>query len=102
MEAKVSFVATHSLAPAAVALAPRQSFVSGSSLGYSRFMQLAIELPAAQAEKLRQEAERFGVAPHELARGAVPGLLAVPDDAFQVAAGRVLRINRELYGRLTG
>ena len=65
-------------------------------------MQLSIELAADQAEKLRQEAERLGVAPDELARAAVSELLAVPDDAFQAAVERVLSKNRELYRRLAG
>ena len=65
-------------------------------------MQLSIELAADQAEKLRLEAERLGVAPDELARAAVSELLAAPDDAFQAVAERVLRKNRELYRRLAG
>jgi hypothetical protein len=67
---------------------------------YSRVMQLSIELASDQAERLRQEAERLGIAPDELARAAVSELLSVPDDAFQSAAERVLRKNRELYRRL--
>jgi hypothetical protein len=63
-------------------------------------MKLSIELSAAQAERLRQEAERLGLAPEELARAAIADLLAVPDDAFRTAAERVLRKNEELYRRL--
>lgn len=63
-------------------------------------MKVAFELPAAQAEKLRQEAERLGVSPEELARAAVADLLAARDEDFKIAAERVLRKNEELYRRL--
>ena len=63
-------------------------------------MKVAFELPPAQAEKLRQEAERLGVPAAELARAAVSDLLAAPDDDFRVVAARVLRKNQELYRRL--
>ena len=43
-------------------------------------MKLAFELPPAQAERLRQEAARLGVAPDELARAALVDLLAAPKD----------------------
>jgi hypothetical protein len=63
-------------------------------------MKLSIELSAAQAERLRQEAERLGLAPEDLARAAIADLLATPDDAFRAASERVLRKNEELYRRL--
>jgi len=63
-------------------------------------MKVAFELPPAQAEKLRQEAERLGVPVTELARAAVSDLLAAPDDDFRAVAQRVLRKNQELYRRL--
>jgi hypothetical protein len=63
-------------------------------------MKVAFELPPAQAEKLRQEAERLGVPATELARAAVSDLLAAPDDDFRAVATRVLRKNHELYRRL--
>jgi len=63
-------------------------------------MKLAIELPPAQAERLRQEAERLGVSPDELAKAAVTDLLATQDPDFEAAARRVLEKNRELYRRL--
>lgn len=63
-------------------------------------MKVTFELPAAQAEKLRQQAERLGVSPEELARAALTDLLAVRDDDFRAAAERVLRKNEELYRRL--
>lgn len=63
-------------------------------------MKLTIELTAAQAEQLRCEAERLGVAPEDLARAAVTDLLATSEDDFKAAAERVLRKNEELYRRL--
>ena len=63
-------------------------------------MKLTIDLSPAQAERLRQEAERLGLAPEVLARAAVTDLLAVSGDDFKLAAARVLRKNEELYRRL--
>lgn len=63
-------------------------------------MKLTIDLPPAQAERLRQEAARLGLAPEDLARAAIADLLAVPGDDFQAATERVLRKNEELYRRL--
>jgi len=67
---------------------------------YIEGMNVAFELPDAQAEKLRREAERLGVSPTDLARAALADLLADPDEAFQAASDRVLRKNDELYRRL--
>lgn len=63
-------------------------------------MKLAFELPSAQAEKLRIEAERLGLSPEDLARAALTDLLATPDAEFQAVAARVVAKNRELYRRL--
>jgi hypothetical protein len=63
-------------------------------------MKLAFELPPAQAEKLRHEAERLGLAAEELARAALVDLLGTPDDDFRAAADRILQKNQELYRRL--
>ena len=63
-------------------------------------MKLALELPPAQAEKLRDEATRLVLAPEDLARSAVLDLLSSPDAEFHGAAARVLRKNQELYKRL--
>jgi hypothetical protein len=63
-------------------------------------MKVAFELPDAQAEKLRVEAERLGLTPAELARAAVADLLATPDDDFKAVAARVVAKNHELYRRL--
>jgi hypothetical protein len=63
-------------------------------------MKLAFELPPAQAEKLRVEAERLGLLPEDLARAALMDLLGTPDAEFQAVAARVVAKNRELYRRL--
>jgi len=63
-------------------------------------MKVAFELPAAQAEKLRQEAERLGIPPADLARAALTDLLATRDEDFRTTAERVLWKNNELYRRL--
>jgi hypothetical protein len=63
-------------------------------------MELALNLPPAQAEQLRREAERLRVSPEDLARAAVADLLATPDAEFREAAARVLAKNGDLYRRL--
>jgi hypothetical protein len=63
-------------------------------------MKLSIELSAAQAERLRHEAERLGLSPEDLARAVVADVLATPAEDFQVVAERVIRQNQELYRRL--
>jgi hypothetical protein len=63
-------------------------------------MKLTIDLSPTQAERLRQEAERLGLTPEDIARAAVADLLAIPGDDFETAAERVLRKNEELYRRL--
>lgn len=49
-------------------------------------MKLAIELPSAQADKLRAEAQRLGLSVEELARAVLTDLLSTPDTAFQDVA----------------
>ena len=63
-------------------------------------MKLTIDLSLMQAERLRHEATRLGLAPEDLARAALADLLATRDDDFRRAAERVLRKNQELYQRL--
>ena len=63
-------------------------------------MKLAFELPPAQSERLREEAERLGLTPEDLARAALADLLATPDAEFRAVAARVLQKNQELYRRL--
>jgi len=63
-------------------------------------MKVAIELSQPQAGRLREEAERLGVAPEDLARAAVADLLSAQREDFRSAADYVLRKNEELYRRL--
>jgi len=74
--------------------------LDGPARRYSTHMKVTIDLSPAQAERLRQEAERLGLAPEDLARAAVADLLATRDDDFEAAAKRVLQKNQELYRRL--
>ncbi len=63
-------------------------------------MKVAIELSQPQADRLREEAERLGVTPEDLARAAVTDLLSAQREDFRSAADYVLRKNEELYRRL--
>jgi len=63
-------------------------------------MKITIDLSLAQAERLRHEAERLGLAPEDLARASLADLLVTRDDDFRAVAERVLRKNEELYRRL--
>ena len=63
-------------------------------------MKLAIELPPAQADKLRVEAERLGLSAEELARAALNDLLSTPDPEFQAVVRHVVTKNQDLYKRL--
>jgi hypothetical protein len=76
------------------------SLLDGVPPRYSARMKLSIELSAAQAERLRHEAERLGLSPEDLARAVVADVLATPAEDFQAAAERVIRRNQELYLRL--
>ena len=77
-----------------------QTLVTRRWARYSTGMKLAFELPPAQAEKLRDEAQRLGLTPEELARAALADLLGTPDAEFRAAATRILMKNEELYKRL--
>ena len=60
-------------------------------------MKLDIELSPAQADRLRQEAERLKITPEELARAAVSDLLSERDQDFKIAAAaRAPKIQRAL------
>ncbi len=63
-------------------------------------MKLDIELSPAQADRLRQEAERLKITPEELARAALTDLLSERDQDFKIAAERVLQKYSDLYRRL--
>ena len=74
--------------------------LDGAPPRYSAPMKLSIELSAAQADRLRHEAERLGLSPEELARAVVADILATPDEDFRKAAADVVRKFEELYRRL--
>ena len=76
------------------------SLLDGAATRYNKHMKITIDLSPAQAERLRHEAERLGLAPEDLARAALADLLVTRDDDFRAAAERVLRKNEELYRRL--
>jgi hypothetical protein len=78
----------------------RPTLVRRGGSRYSTGMKLAFELAPAQADRLRDEAKRLGLAPEDLARAALADLLSTPDDEFRAAAARVLQKNQELYRRL--
>ena len=63
-------------------------------------MKLEIELSPAQADRLRQEAERLKITPEELARAALSDLLSERDQDFKIAAERVFKKYAELYRRM--
>jgi uncharacterized protein YdbL (DUF1318 family) len=63
-------------------------------------MKIAIELNAAQTERLQEIAESLGVNAEELAQAAVADLVSADAHDFEAAASRVLQKNRELYRRL--
>ena len=68
--------------------------------GEANMSSITIELPEERMQELRERAARFGVAPEELVRASVEGLLNRPDDRFKEAAEYVLKKNDELYRRL--
>jgi predicted transcriptional regulator len=61
---------------------------------------ITITLPDERLAKLKKIAANLGITPEELVRLSVEDLLTRPDQAFQQAVERVLRKNKELYGRL--
>jgi hypothetical protein len=64
------------------------------------YMKIAIELNAAQTERLQEIAESLGVNAEELAQAAVADLISADAPDFEAAASRVLQKNRDLYRRL--
>jgi hypothetical protein len=64
-------------------------------------MELVIELPVSQFEKLREIATQIGVLPEYLAKAAISDLISVGDEDFHSAADYVIRKNEELYRRLS-
>ncbi len=65
-------------------------------------MKLAIELSDQQMMHLREQADRLGIEPQQLALAAVTDLLAAGGTDFESAAQRVLEKNRGLDLRRAG
>jgi hypothetical protein len=63
-------------------------------------MKLSLQLTDTQAQKLRDQASRLGIAPEQLAQAVLVELLDTPGAEFRAAAEQVLRKNAELYRRL--
>ena len=63
-------------------------------------MKIAIELNAAQTERLQAIATSLGVNAEELAQAAVADLVSAGADDLEAAVSHVLQKNRELYQRL--
>jgi hypothetical protein len=63
-------------------------------------MKLSLQLTDTQAQKLRDQASRLGIAPEQLAQAVLVELLDTPGIEFRAAAEQVLRRNAELYRRL--
>jgi hypothetical protein len=61
---------------------------------------ITIALPDERISRLKELADRAGVAPEELLRANVEAWLARPDADFVRAAEYILRKNAELYRRL--
>ena len=59
-------------------------------------MRLALALTSAQADRLRKEADRLGIAPAVLARATLEDLCDLPDAGFRAAAERIVPKNHEL------
>ena len=72
--------------------------LDGPATRYSTHMKVTIDLSPAQAERLRQEAERLGLAPEDLARAAVADLLATRDDDFEAPPSEYYRRPRSCTG----
>ncbi len=63
-------------------------------------MKLAIQLTAAQEQRLAEIAARLNVPAESLAEAAVRDLVDQSSGEFEQVADRVLTKNRELYERL--
>ena len=59
-------------------------------------MRLALALTSAQADRLRKEADRLGIAPAVLVRATLEDLCDLPDAGFRAAAERIVPKHQEL------
>ena len=64
--------------------------------------EIRIPLAEEQMAQLREVAERYGIAPEEIARLSLEDLLSRSDESIQAQIDYVIEKNRELYQRLAG
>ena len=56
-------------------------------------MRLTLALTSAQADRLRKEADRLGIAPAVLARATLEDLCDLPDAGFRAAMETFLKVH---------
>ena len=61
--------------------------------------KVSFELGDSQSNRLRQEADRLGIQPSDLARAALTDLLEGRDEDVRAAVARVLQKKVDLYKR---
>ncbi len=64
--------------------------------------EIRIPLADDQMAQLREVAERYGIAPEEIARLSLEDLLSRSDESMQAQIDHVIEKNNELYQRLAG
>jgi hypothetical protein len=64
--------------------------------------EIRIALADDQMAQLRKVAERYGIAPEEIARLSLEDLLSRSDESIQAQINYVIEKNKELYQRLAG
>ena len=64
--------------------------------------EIRISLADEQMAQLREVAERYGIAPEEIARLSLEDLLSRSDESIQAQIDYVIEKNKELYQRLAG
>ncbi len=64
--------------------------------------EIRIPLADEQMAQLRGLAERYGIAPEEIARLSLEDLLSRSDESIQAQIDHVIEKNKELYQRLAG
>lgn len=64
--------------------------------------EIRIPLADEQMAQLREVAERYGIAPEEIARLSLEDLLSRSDESIQAQIEHVIEKNKDLYQRLAG
>ena len=64
--------------------------------------EIRIPLADDQMDQLREVAERYGIAPEEIARLSLEDLLSRSDESIQAQIDHVIEKNKELYQHLAG